>query len=155
EVSPELVITTGTAGGIGKECEVGDVVVSRIVRFDCQNWLRKEPFAHAGFKGSAPKTRLFPTAKRLFKANSAQLPKDNTRAPKIIVGGTNVKSVVTTDFFGFDISDNHYHLKGQGAVCEMGDAVLGLLETRPNTKVVRWIAVRNVSDPQIKAEGTL
>ncbi len=64
-------------------------------------------------------------------------------------------SVVTTDFFGFDISDNHYHLKGQGAVCEMGDAVLGLLENKPDVKAVPWIAVRNVSDPQIKAEGTL
>ena len=37
EVQPKLVITTGTAGGIGKQCEVGDVVVSPIVRFDCTN----------------------------------------------------------------------------------------------------------------------
>ena len=37
EVHPKLVITTGTAGGIGKQCEVGDVVVSQIVRFDCQS----------------------------------------------------------------------------------------------------------------------
>ena len=35
EVNPKLVITTGTAGGIGTQCEVGDVVVSPIVRFDC------------------------------------------------------------------------------------------------------------------------
>jgi hypothetical protein len=35
EVQPKLVITTGTAGGIGKEFEVGDVIVSPIVRFDC------------------------------------------------------------------------------------------------------------------------
>src|SRR5947207_1082757 len=31
EVRPKLVVTTGTAGGIGTECEVGDVVVSPIV----------------------------------------------------------------------------------------------------------------------------
>src|SRR5262249_9720260 len=31
EVQPKLVITTGTAGGIGKQFEVGDVVVSPIV----------------------------------------------------------------------------------------------------------------------------
>src|SRR5690349_15646226 len=36
EVRPTLVITTGTAGGIGKEFEVGDIVVSPIVRFDCR-----------------------------------------------------------------------------------------------------------------------
>src|SRR5215469_12213296 len=35
EVRPKIVITTGTAGGIGKQFEVGDVVVSPIVRFDC------------------------------------------------------------------------------------------------------------------------
>ena len=35
EVQPKLVITTGTAGGIGKQFEVGDVIVSPIVRFDC------------------------------------------------------------------------------------------------------------------------
>src|SRR6478752_8741774 len=35
EVKPQLVITTGTAGGIGKQFEVGDVVASPVVRFDC------------------------------------------------------------------------------------------------------------------------
>ena len=55
----------------------------------------------------------------------------------------------------FDTSDNHYGLQGLGAVSEMGDAVLGLLATKMGTKAPRWLAVRNVSDPQIKAEGTL
>ena len=35
--------------------------------------------------------------------------------------------MVTTDFFGFDTSDNHYKLQGLGDVSEMGDAVLGLV----------------------------
>ena len=36
--------------------------------------------------------------------NAPQLPKDNTRLPKIVSVSTNAlpKSVVTTDFFGFD-----------------------------------------------------
>ncbi len=75
DVDPGLVITTGTAGGIGTSCEVGDVVVSRIVRFDCQKWLTKEPFAHVSFKGTAPNTRLFTTARKLFKANSGNCPR--------------------------------------------------------------------------------
>jgi hypothetical protein len=41
EVQPKLVLTTGTAGGIGKQFEVGDVIVSSVVRFDSQNWLKK------------------------------------------------------------------------------------------------------------------
>jgi hypothetical protein len=36
-------------------------------------------------------------------------------------------SVVTTDFFGFDTSNDHYKLQGLGDVCEMGDAILGLV----------------------------
>ncbi|SCK21949.1 Nucleoside phosphorylase [Variovorax sp. HW608] len=155
EVQPEIVITTGTAGGIGTDCEVGDVVVSPIVAFDCSKWLARESFAKENFKSAAPPTRLFSAARTLFKANSERLPPDNTRAPKIIRATSVSKAVLTTDFFGFDTSDNHYGLKGLGAVSEMGDAILGLARSRAASKVPVWLAVRNVSDPQIKAEGTL
>jgi hypothetical protein len=155
EVQPEMVITTGTAGGIGPDCEVGDVVVSPIVAFDCTKWLSHEPFAKQSFKSSPPPTRLFATAKQLFKANIDRLPPDNKRPPKIIRAASVQGSVLTTDFFGFDTSDNHYKLQGLGSVSEMGDAVLGLARSRGTAKVPTWLAVRNVSDPQIKAEGTL
>src|SRR5947208_11843430 len=72
EVQPKLVITTGTAGGIGKDCQVGDVVVSPIVRFDCQKWLKGQLFAQATYKDGAPKMKLMATAKKLFAANSDQ-----------------------------------------------------------------------------------
>src|SRR5207248_4421781 len=45
QVKPKLVITTGTAGGIGNAFEVGDAIVSSIVRFDCIAKFKKEPFA--------------------------------------------------------------------------------------------------------------
>lgn len=153
-MQPKLVLTTGTAGGIGKQCEVGDVVVSPVVRFDCLKWLKTESFHDAVYKNSAPNTKYFAKAKTLFKANAGQLPKDNTRPPKIILATGPKKSVLTTDFFGFDTSDDRYHLQGLGAVSEMGDAVLGLLASQMSSPP-RWLAVRNVSDPQIKAEGTL
>jgi hypothetical protein len=157
ETQPKLVITTGTAGGIGKQFEVGDVVVSPVVRFDCTAKFKSEPFHASHYASVAPKTKYFGAAKKLFKANSGQLPKDNTRQPNIIkVAPTELaSSVLTTDFFGFDTSDNHYHLQGLGAVAEMGDAVLGLVASQMEGAGPRWIAVRNVSDPQIKAEGTL
>ncbi len=155
EVQPKLVITTGTAGGIGKDCEVGDVVVSPIIRFDCLKWLKSEPYHDEVFKDAAPSSKLFATAKKLFKANSGQLPKDNTRAPRIVQSASLPKAVLTTDFFGFDTSDNHYGLQGLGAVSEMGDAVLGLVAQEMGSSAPPWVAVRNVSDPQIKAEGTL
>jgi hypothetical protein len=37
----------------------------------------------------------------------------------------------------------------------MGDSVLGLVATQMGDAAPRWVAVRNVSDPQIKAEGTI
>jgi hypothetical protein len=154
EVQPKLVITTGTAGGIGPDCEVGDVIVSPIVRFDCLKWLKSEPYHDESFDGAAPKAKYFAKAKTLFKANAAQLPKDNNRAPKIVQSKKVASSVLTTDFFGFDTSDDHYKLQGLGDVSEMGDAILGLVMSKMSSPP-RWIAVRNVSDPQIKAEGTL
>jgi hypothetical protein len=159
EVGPSLVITTGTAGGIGKECEVGDVVVSRIVSFDCQKWLRNETFHDESYKSGVARVKNLATVKKLIKVNSGQLPGDNKRPPKIVVATNPASGVLTTDFFGFDTSNNHYGLQGLGAVSEMGDAVVGLLASRAPAPVPaampRWVAVRNVSDPQIKAEGTL
>ena len=155
EVRPKLVITTGTAGGIGRQCQVGDVVVSPIVRFDCKQWLKTEPYHDADYTAGAPRAKYLAKARTLFKANAGQLPKDNLRSPEIVRSKAPAASVLTTDFFGFDTSDDHYRLQGLGSVSEMGDAVLGLVMSRMGPGTPRWVAVRNVSDPQIKAEGTL
>jgi nucleoside phosphorylase len=157
EVQPKLVLTTGTAGGIGKQFEVGDVVVSSVVRFDTQNWLKKAPFANAHYASHAAKTTFFSQASGLFKANASQLPADNTRPPAItVVGPTGLsQSIVTTDFFGFDTSDNHFKLQGLGDASEMGDAVLGMVAQSLGASAPPWLAIRNVSDPEIAAEGTL
>lgn len=155
EVQPSLVITTGTSGGIGATCEVGDVIVSPIVRFDCTTKFKAEPFAQAHYESVAAKTADFATAQSLFKVNAGQLPKDNTRLPKIVTVAPSALTscVVTTDFFGFDTSDNYYKLQGLGDCSEMGDAVLGLVASEMGAQAPQWLAIRNVSDPQIKAEG--
>ncbi|MGZ5239940.1 MAG: phosphorylase family protein [Caldimonas sp.] len=155
EVRPGLVITTGTAGGIGTSCEVGDVVVSPIVRFDCTSKFKKEPFALGHYSSVGADATHFESARSLFKTNAARLPQENKRPPKIIRVPVNglAKSVVTTDLFGFDTSDNHYKLQGLGTVSEMGDAVLGLVASRMGAAAPRWLAIRNVSDPQIDATG--
>ena len=136
---------------------MGDVIVSPIVRFDCISKFKTEPFAKAHYSSSPAKTTRFATARSLFKTNAAQLPKDNKRLPKIVRVGSKAlnSSVVTTDFFGFDTSNNHYELQGLGDVSEMGDGVLGLVSKEMGESAPRWLAIRNVSDPQIKAEGSL
>ncbi len=160
EVQPTLVITTGTAGGIGKQFEVGDVVVSPVVKFDCKAKFKnfkykKVSIAKADYADSVVNGKYMAKAKQLFKANADQLPPENTRQPKIFVVAPKKLSeaVVTTDFFGFDTSSNFYKLQGLGDVSEMGDAVLGLVAKEMGAKAPRWIAVRNVSDPQIKSKG--
>jgi nucleoside phosphorylase len=156
EVQPKLVITTGTAGGIGTDVEVGDVLVSSIVTFDCKSKFKNfkvdgELIAHDHYASANADTKYFAKAKDLFKANAGQLPKDNTRPPKIIRAGARLlaRGILTTDFFGFDTSSNYYGLKNLGTVSEMGDAVLGLVAQEMGDKAPPWLAIRNVSDPQI------
>jgi hypothetical protein len=61
--------------------------------------------------------------------------------------------MVITDFFGFDTSTNFYKLQALGDVSEMGDAVLGLVCGEMGADAPRFVAVRNGSDPQTKADG--
>jgi nucleoside phosphorylase len=149
---PKWVITTGTGGAVGADDEVGDVVLSRFVTFDCQRKfirLNGESFA---CPTTAPDTR-FAEAKSLFSFNAKFLPPDNKRAPNIVVADAAAAGVLTTDFFGFDNSDDTYKLQGKGGIVEMGDAVLGMVCQELGDAAPDYVAVRNCSDPQIKSDG--
>jgi nucleoside phosphorylase len=156
EVKPKLILTTGTGGGIGSSAMVGDVIVSPVVHFDAIRKFKKMFGGEPPYSSNAPNRKNFSTAKRLFKTNAGRLPPDNKRLPTIYTAPVHgiVQSVVTTDFFGFDTSANTYKLQGLGRLSEMGDAVLGYV-TRQMTSPPPWLAVRNVSDPQIESAGTI
>ena len=152
DCKPELVITTGTGGGIGTVEQVGDVIVSSYVSFDCQRQF--ESFNGQTFKcDTSPSHKRFASAESLFSANAQFLPADNRRPPRIIVSGKPQTGIVTTDFFGFDNSSNTYGLQGKGDLSEMGDAVLGLACNELGAAAPTWVIVRNVSDPQIDSTG--
>jgi hypothetical protein len=149
------VITTGTAGGIGAPMELGDVVVAPSVRFDCQKTFKSQPFHDAVYACSKLKTTSMAEATRLFGANTSHLP-PAPRPPRVVtraMAGIPSADVVTTDFFAFDETTNHYGLEGLGAAVEMGDAVLGLVVKQLGSGAPKWIAVRNASDPQIDSNG--
>jgi nucleoside phosphorylase len=152
DCQPKWVITTGTGGGIGPTEQVGDVIVSSYVGFDCKRDFKKLNGEQFNCPQAPPKGK-FTQAKSLFAANSQFLPSDNTRPPQITVSTSPQSGIVTTDFFGFDNTADTYGLQGKGDLSEMGDAVLGLacqqLPTPPN-----WVVVRNVSDPQINSAGS-
>jgi hypothetical protein len=155
EVSPKLIITTGTAGGIGSSVELGDVVVAPSVRFDCTTKFASQSFAKAVYTCSTLQTPSLSVAAGLFAANAAQLPA-SSRLPAIFTQPVHVvpsADVVTTDFFAYDDTQDSYGLQGLGAACDEGDAALGLAISQLGSSPPKWTSVRNASDPQIQDAG--
>jgi hypothetical protein len=149
DCKPKWVITTGTAGGIGTSCEVGDVVATRFVAFDSGH-PPKHPAAFEPFACPVDaSTQHFGAAHALFAANGQFLPKSNKREPKILHGKTQHSGVITTRGFQYDDSANSFELQGHGDVCEMGDAVLAYVCKELGAQAPKYAMVRNVSDPQI------
>jgi hypothetical protein len=151
EVKPKLVISTGTAGGIGPAIALGDVVVAPSVRFDCTTKFKNAPFHNSVYPCSKLKTASFAAAQQLFRANVSHLPPAG-RPPTIFtqpVTGLTDTEIVTTDFFAFDDTSDSFGLEGLGLAVEMGDAVLGLVIKQLGNGAPKWAAVRNASDPQI------
>jgi len=144
-VGPKVFITTGTAGAIGADVLLSDVVVGGSVRFDCTGQFKSEPWHNASFTPSPlPAGALEAVTPALLKVNASRVP--NSRStPKIWDGPTD--AIVTTDVFAFDDSTDYYKLQGLGQACEMGDAmVASALQGFPG---LSWHAIRNASDPQI------
>ncbi|MDR3611861.1 MAG: hypothetical protein P4L27_14925 [Ignavibacteriaceae bacterium] len=157
ETNPSIVITTGTAGGIGSNIVLGDVVASKTVKFDCQRTFKKSSFAQSEYtcKKNISLKEISYANKNLMGVTLDRLPALK-REPKIIIRPLTADKkidVVTTDFFAFDDSRDHFGLQELGTAVEMGDAALGLVCQNLGTKAPAWIAVRNASDPQI--DGTL
>jgi len=155
EARPKLIITTGTAGGIGAAIELGDAVIAGQVRFDCLQEFKNAPFHASIYTCSQLSTASQSVAMQLCKANAGHLP-SASRPPKVFTApeaGVSPLDVVTTDFFAFDDTNNDYKLQGLGAAVEMGDATLGMIIKEIGGGAPRWAAVRNASDPQIDAKG--
>jgi hypothetical protein len=120
-------------------------VVAGDVRFDCKTQFSTQPWAAASYRASPlPSGALAAITSALTSVNAARIP--NARpVPRIWAAPTD--AVVTTDFFAFDDSTNHYGLQGLGRTCDMGDAmVANALQQFP---AIAWHSIRNASDPQI------
>jgi nucleoside phosphorylase len=152
DTQPRLVISTGTGGGIGPTAQVGDVIVSRFVTFDCERDFKRLGGQSYSCPSATSRVR-FEVAQELFAANGKFLPPDNSRPPLIDEAVTADTGILTTDFFGFDNTANTYGLQGKGALSEMGDAVLGMVANQMGAEAPTYVIVRNVSDPQIDSTG--
>lgn len=157
DAQPSLILTTGTAGGIGSETVLGDVSVSAAARFNCQRAFKDQPWAQARYESTAQPSsdRYLGAATRdLIPLNAAHLRPVATRDPVVWTGG----DVETVDFFGFDDTDDSYGIRAADSIArveEMDDATLPLALSQLGD-TTPWLSVRNASDPQVpSSEGTL
>jgi len=153
-VKPKLFITTGTGGGIGAQVKLGDVIVAAQARFDCTQQFKPQSWATSSYKTSPlPNSALTLITPELTKPNAQHVatatPIAGSEVPKIWSGDS---TIVTTDIFAFDTSNNYYKLQDLGQVCDMGDAMVG--RALSGLKNLEWYAIRNASDPQVPMTGT-
>ncbi len=149
DVQPQLVITTGTAGGVGQGTQLGDVAIASAVRWDCQEQFKSEPWANQQYATTpltaAMRTALGTTA-ALIAANADQVPAQYRSRPATVwEAGT----TLTTDFFAIGDTTDHYGLVALAADCravEMDDAAAGLA-LGDLAKPPSFLSIRNASDP--------
>lgn len=167
QVQPKLVITTGTAGAVGAEVLLGDVVVTDTVRWDATTKFKSKAWAQQSYTSSAGQKLLASAPVQgfltecettLFKANASRLPAA-PRTPLVFDSVVGPVVTLTTDFFAFDDVSDHWKLRALDPAAhtvEMDDAALGLAVSAMDNPPA-WLSVRNASDPQmtgtsIKAE---
>jgi nucleoside phosphorylase len=150
EVAPKLVVTTGTAGGVGTGTELGDVAVANTVQWDCQQQFKAEPWAKTAYPTAALTTEMvtaLATTGPLLAANATKIPAEyRTRPAKI----WEAETTVTTDFFAIGDTTDHYGLVALAPDCravEMDNAALFLALAGPTLHWPPLLSVRNASDP--------
>jgi nucleoside phosphorylase len=152
-IKPKMFITTGTGGGIGSDVRLGDVIVASRTQFDCTDQFKSESWAAQSYATSSlPSSALQLITPDLTKVNAQHIA-NATPIPgrNVPIIWSNNSTIVTTDIFAFDTSNDYYKLQGRGQVCDMGDAMVGrALSNFPN---VQWYAIRNASDPQVPMNG--
>jgi hypothetical protein len=172
EVSPEVFLTTGTAGGVGASQPLGGVAVTRGALFYLKKDFANEPFNNKKYTSHWDiSDRWFPTAVAAMndlKAHIAQPafepptkqysyegPPIQPPFPDPVIQLDNTKAVpefwpvITTDVFLFGTSTND--LDKMGIAVEMDDAVLGMVLSEMDDPPY-WASVRNFSDPQINGD---
>jgi hypothetical protein len=134
--------------------KLGDVIVSGHTRFDCTEQFKSQSWAKQSYKTSpvAPAALALITPE-LTKPNAQHIatatPIAGRSEPKVWSADS---TIVTTDLFAVDTSDNYFKLQSLGQICAMGDATVG--RALANFPDVKWYAIRNASDPQVPMNGT-
>jgi hypothetical protein len=153
EVRPKLVITTGTAGGIGAATQLGDVFVVNSAKFNCTKDFKSKPWAEQLFTGRVIQGGGHAAGfGALVAPNAGRLSPVATRAPALTFGGT-TGGVETIDYFGFADTNDAFGIVRNypdARTEEMDDATLPLaLDGMADPPM--WCSIRNASDPQVSS----
>lgn len=150
-VKPELVISTGTAGGVGTSVELGDLLIADAAKFNCTTKFSHEPWAQRRYPcPNAPSggPNLDLAISELVPLNAGKLDPLTTRSPKLAEG-----DIETMGYFGFADPTDHFGVVANdpnARMVDMDDAVLPLAleEMGASAQHVEWLSIRNTSDPQ-------
>jgi nucleoside phosphorylase len=154
EARPNLVITTGTAGGIGAATQLGDVFVVTNAKFNCTRDFRTKPWAQQLFTGPAIHAESHAGSFGALTApNAGHLFPVATRPP-VLTFGAAAGGVETVDYFGFANTTDSFGIVRNypdARTEEMDDATLPLaLAQLPSPPL--WCSIRNASDPQVSSD---
>ncbi len=179
ELAPSLVLSTGTAGGMGSVLNCGDVVVTNSARFRVSTSYPTYPDINTLSQNNTAlenaiavnDTYLQYAAENFTKLTLPALAecygkfasragysflKKNLDPPSIYVTGNNPvpgtepMTVVSADFLSVDDTSNAEGLEALGIVNENDDAyAFFAISQMPGGSRPAWLSVRNVSDPQV------
>ena len=155
EVGPELVITTGTAGGIGSSEQLGDVFICNSAKFNCTKAFKDKPWAQQRFEQDEHVQPSIGANLLFAQANLIPVNSDRLTPSGLITRPTAIWSssgdVETVDYFGFDDTDDSYGIVADDSAAkveEMDDATLPLaLSAMVNPPP--WLSIRCASDPMV------
>ncbi|WP_428339595.1 hypothetical protein [Mycobacterium sp.] len=152
EARPSMIITTGTAGGIGASTQLGDVFVVTNAKFNCTKDFRSKPWAQQLFTGVGMHADGYAAIfGGLTAPNSGNLWPVASRPPMLNVGAGGVETV---DYFGFANTGDSFGIVRNypdARTEEMDDATLPLaLSKLPSPPL--WCSIRNASDPQVSSD---
>ncbi|HTS43272.1 MAG TPA: hypothetical protein VMH01_02675 [Puia sp.] len=175
DLNPKLVITAGTAGAVGTELNIGDVVVTSDAVFLCKHQYPDDTQIN---KLSANKTPLksgndvnkqyinyandkFAGLIKPGLVDDVQKIKDKYKltyiktngSPKIYTGkvpDAKAMNVISADYFSIDNSKDTEGLQELGIMNDMDDAFVAFAISQMNGPKPEWLSIRNASEPEIK-----
>jgi nucleoside phosphorylase len=153
EARPTLVISTGTAGGIGAATQLGDVFVVTHAKFNCTRDFKAKPWAQQLFTGAAIHADSHAASFAALVAPNAGRLRPVASRPPVLSFGAAAGGVETVDYFGFANTTDSFgivHNYPGARTEEMDDATLPLaLADLPRPPL--WCSIRNASDPQVSS----